>query len=95
MSRRTAADVLVAGGGIVGTALALALARDGFETVLVEPSPPKPWRAEDPPDLRVVALAPDAKDLFDGLGAWRELAGARDHGWSAQQRWRRSNRTTN
>lgn len=77
MSRRTAADVLVAGGGIVGTALALALARDGFETVLVEPSPPKPWRAEDPPDLRVVALAPDAKDLFDGLGVWRELAGAR------------------
>ena len=77
MSRRAPHDVLVCGGGIVGTALALALARDGFDTVLVEPAPPKPWRAGDPPDLRVVALAPDAKSLFDDIGVWHSIAGAR------------------
>ncbi|MBA8888227.1 2-octaprenyl-3-methyl-6-methoxy-1,4-benzoquinol hydroxylase/2-octaprenylphenol hydroxylase [Dokdonella fugitiva] len=77
MSRRGEFDVIVVGAGAVGGALALALARDGFEVALVEAREPKPWRAEDEVDLRVVALAPDARALLDDLGAWAAIAAAR------------------
>ncbi len=77
MSRRGALDVVVAGGGAIGAALALALARDGFDVALVEARAPKPWRVEDDVDLRVVALAPDARDLLQDLGAWPAIVAAR------------------
>ncbi|GAA0722128.1 FAD-dependent monooxygenase [Dokdonella soli] len=77
MSRRGELDAIVVGAGAVGGAIALALARDGFEVALIEAREPKPWRAEDDVDLRVVALAPDARDLLHDLGVWTSIASAR------------------
>ena len=77
MSRRGELDAIVVGAGIVGTATALALAREGFDVALVEPHPPKPWRASDDVDLRVVALAPDGARLLDDLGVWKGILAAR------------------
>ncbi len=77
MSRRGEFDAIVVGAGAVGGALALALARDGFEVALVEAREPAPWCAEDDVDLRVVALAPDARDLLGDIGVWPAIAGAR------------------
>ena len=77
MSRRGELDAIVVGGGAIGAALALGLARDGFDVALVEARAPKPWRAEDDVDLRVVALAADARALLDDLGVWPAIAGAR------------------
>ena len=76
MSRRGELDVVVVGAGAVGGALALALAQDGFEVALVEAREPKPWRAEDEVDLRVVALAPDARALL--MRARGQVAGVAD-----------------
>ncbi|HTA66040.1 MAG TPA: FAD-dependent oxidoreductase [Xanthomonadaceae bacterium] len=73
MSRRDPFDVVVVGAGIVGSAAALAFARDGLRVALVEPHAPLPWRA-DAPDLRVYALAQDNIDLFDALGVWHGIA---------------------
>ncbi|MFI4971021.1 MAG: UbiH/UbiF/VisC/COQ6 family ubiquinone biosynthesis hydroxylase, partial [Lysobacterales bacterium] len=67
-------DAIIVGAGAIGGALALALTRDGFEVALVEAREPKPWRAEDEVDLRVVALAPDARDLLDQLDAWTTIS---------------------
>jgi 2-octaprenyl-3-methyl-6-methoxy-1,4-benzoquinol hydroxylase/2-octaprenylphenol hydroxylase len=77
MNRRSELDAIIVGAGAVGGALALALARDGFEVALVELREPKPWRVEDDIDLRVVALAPDARDLLDELDVWTSIAAAR------------------
>ncbi|HEY6985206.1 MAG TPA: UbiH/UbiF/VisC/COQ6 family ubiquinone biosynthesis hydroxylase [Rhodanobacteraceae bacterium] len=77
MSRRAALDVVVVGAGPVGATLALGLARDGFDVALVEARAPKPWLAEDEIDLRVVALAPDARALFEDLGIWPTIAASR------------------
>ncbi|MDE2271997.1 MAG: FAD-dependent oxidoreductase [Xanthomonadaceae bacterium] len=76
-SRRPALDVAVAGGGMVGAACALALARRGFSVALLEAGEPPPWRAGEPEDLRVIALAPSSARLLDELGAWRAIAAAR------------------
>jgi 2-octaprenyl-3-methyl-6-methoxy-1,4-benzoquinol hydroxylase/2-octaprenylphenol hydroxylase len=77
MSRRGELDAIVVGGGAIGAALALGLARDGFDVALVEARAPKPWRSSDEVDLRVVALAADARVLFENLGVWPAITGAR------------------
>lgn len=76
MSRRDA-DVIVIGAGAIGAALALALARDGFDVAVVEARAPKPWHRESEIDARVVALAADARELLADLGVWTSIAGAR------------------
>jgi 2-octaprenyl-3-methyl-6-methoxy-1,4-benzoquinol hydroxylase/2-octaprenylphenol hydroxylase len=83
-------DVAVVGGGMVGAATALALARAGFATALVEAREPPPWQAGDAADLRVVALAPSSAVLLRELGAWDAIAAARVcayrhmHVWDAE-----------
>ena len=76
MTRNTH-DIAVVGAGMVGAALALKLAREGFDVVVVEPRAPAPWSAADEVDLRVVALAPSSARLFAELGIWSELVAAR------------------
>ena len=70
-------DVAVVGAGMVGAALALALARAGFDVALVESRAPAPWRAEDEIDLRVVALAASSIALFERLEVWQTMRTAR------------------
>lgn len=77
MSRSGDLDAIIVGAGAIGSALALALARDGFGVALVEARPSMPWRAEDDVDLRVVALAPDARGLLDDLGVWKVVSESR------------------
>ena len=76
-ARRPALDIAIAGGGMVGAACALALARRGFAVALLEAREPKAWRAGEPEDLRVIALAPSSARLLDELGAWRSIQAAR------------------
>ena len=77
MNRRTELDAIIVGAGAVGGALALALARDGFAVAVIEAREPRPWRAADEVDLRVVALAPDARELLQTIGIWPAIASAR------------------
>ena len=72
MNRRRMLDVAVVGGGMVGAAAALALARAGREVVLLEAKQPDPWQPEQP-DLRVVALAPDNARWLAELQVWAQM----------------------
>jgi len=76
-ARRPALDIAIAGGGMVGAACALSLARRGFSVALLEAHEPKLWHANEPEDLRVIALAPSSARLLGELGAWRSIAEAR------------------
>lgn len=71
--RPPALDVAVVGGGMVGAAAALALARAGFSTALVEAREPAAWNADDEVDLRVVGLAPSSIRLLDELDVWTSI----------------------
>jgi len=83
---RVRLDVAVAGGGVVGAACALALARAGLEVALVEPRPAPRWLA-DRPDLRVYALAPDNVGLLDRLGVWPQVVSARAQPYRRMRVW--------
>ena len=80
-------DVAVAGGGVVGAAAALALARLGLSVALVEGRAPVPW-SEARPDLRVFAFAHDNAALFESIGAWAGIEG-RDGRTTRLQPYRR------
>jgi 2-octaprenyl-3-methyl-6-methoxy-1,4-benzoquinol hydroxylase len=86
MTRRGDLDAVVVGGGVVGAACALALARDGLETMLVEAAPPQPWRIA-PPDLRVYAFAPDNVALFEDFGAWEGVRNTRAQPYLRMRVW--------
>jgi len=89
-ARRSMPDVAIAGGGMIGAACALALARQGFEVVLVEAREPQPWSADEREDLRVIALAPSSAKLLDELGVWNSVSTTRVapyrrmHVWDAE-----------
>src|SRR4051812_2120813 len=67
------ADVVVAGGGFAGLALALAL-RQGlggsFRIVVADPA----FEAGAKPDLRASAIAAAARRMFETLGVWDAVA---------------------
>ena len=86
-ARRPSLDIAIVGGGMVGAACALALARRGFTVALLEAREPAPWNAADPEDLRVIALAPSSARLLDKLGAWRAIETARVSPYSHMRVW--------
>lgn len=80
-------DIAVVGGGMVGAAAALALARAGFATALLEARAPTPWRACDELDLRVVGLAPSSIDLLNQMDVWTSIRSARISPYSRMHVW--------
>ena len=86
MKSRARLGVAVAGGGVVGAACALALARAGLDVALVEARPVPRWLAEQP-DLRVYALAPDNAALLDALGVWPQVVRARAQPYRKMRVW--------
>ncbi len=67
------ADVVIAGGGLNGPALALALAQGGLSVVVVD-ARPAPARAEAGFDGRAYALALASRRLLAALGVWPRVA---------------------
>lgn len=85
--RAPALDVAVVGGGMVGAAAALALARAGFSTALLEARAPAAWDASAEVDLRVVGLAPSSVTLLDELDVWTSIREARSGPYSRMHVW--------
>lgn len=86
MSRRAQRDAVIVGGGVVGAACALALAKAGLDVVLVEGRTPSPWSAERP-DLRVYAFAPDNAALLQSLGVWDSIVSTRAQPYRRMRVW--------
>jgi 2-polyprenylphenol 6-hydroxylase len=89
--RGPALDVVVVGGGMVGAATALALARAGFATALVEARAPSVWSPHDEVDLRVVGLAPSSIALLDDLGVWTSIRDSRAGPYAHMHVWDAAN----
>ena len=71
-------DVIVAGGGLVGASLAVALGRGGLTVALVEPQPPAPVTSlGDAWDSRIYAISPGSAAFLESCGAWQQLPAER------------------
>lgn len=62
---------------MVGSAMALGLAKLGFKVALIEPFMPAPFNSAQPPDLRVSAISLTSEALLQDLGAWAEIKNMR------------------
>ena len=70
-------DFCINGGGMVGAALALGLAQQGYKVALIETTVPVPFDAEAGPDLRVSAISEHSVDILRALGAWKHIEAMR------------------
>ncbi len=66
-------DIVIAGGGLNGTTLALALASGGFDVTLVDPRPIE-TRADQGFDGRGYAMSIASRRVLQALGIWSALA---------------------
>ncbi len=65
--------LLVVGGGLSGSAMALPAARAGIDCVLVEKNAAPPAAPDQDP--RILALSPASRRILDAVQAWRAPAG--------------------
>lgn len=70
-------DICIVGGGMVGTATSIGLAKLGFSIVLVEPNMPQTFAMSQPPDIRVSAISLTSEKLLRSLGAWTNIQNMR------------------
>lgn len=87
-------DILVVGGGMVGSALALGLSRQGWQVGLVEGSDRKTLLQEatqaadvDGFDPRVSAISVASQRLLEQLGVWSDIAGGRHCPYQTMTVW--------
>jgi len=69
----TDTDIVISGGGIVGSTLACILARQGLRVALVEASEARSMNDKQEDDLRVLAITPASAQIFKAVGAWRPI----------------------
>jgi 2-octaprenyl-3-methyl-6-methoxy-1,4-benzoquinol hydroxylase/2-octaprenylphenol hydroxylase len=86
MTRARTHDVAIVGAGVVGAALALALARARFDVALIETRAPE---AFDPArhDLRVYALSPASAAVLERLDVWGDVVAARVSPYATMRVW--------
>lgn len=94
MSESQSFDILVAGGGMIGSALALGLSRQGWQVGLVEGLDRKTLvQAPDPADTvadfepRVSAISVASQKLLEQLGVWPDITAGRHCPYQAMTVW--------
>lgn len=80
-------EVAVVGGGMVGGALALGLAQQGFEVTVIEQAAPPAFDPAGKPDVRISAISAASVDLLRGLGVWEAVLAMRAHPYSRLETW--------
>lgn len=82
-----ATDVVIVGGGMVGGALALGLAQQGFTVTVIEKNAPPVFDASSPPDVRISAISASSVGLLIGLGVWDSVRSMRAHAYRQLETW--------
>ncbi|RAU51174.1 2-octaprenyl-3-methyl-6-methoxy-1,4-benzoquinol hydroxylase [Pseudocitrobacter sp. RIT415] len=80
-------DIVVVGGGMVGGALALGLAREGFSVTVLEKSAPAAFDPASQPDVRISAISAASVSLLRGLDVWDAIQAMRVHAWRRLETW--------
>lgn len=80
------ADIIIVGAGMVGSAAALSLARQGYKITLIEASEIPQW-SEDEYALRVSAISAASERLLMDIGAWQKIAERRVSPYESMHVW--------
>ena len=80
-------DVIIAGAGMVGSAVASLLARQGFQVAILDHCKPVNYCAKAPPDLRVSALTPASLEVLRQVGALENIKAMRYYPFCKMSVW--------
>ena len=80
-------EIAVVGGGMVGGALALGLAQQGFQVTVIEQAAPPAFDDAQQPDVRISAISAASVDLLRGLGVWETILAMRAHPYRRLETW--------
>ncbi|MCF6325388.1 MAG: UbiH/UbiF/VisC/COQ6 family ubiquinone biosynthesis hydroxylase [Gammaproteobacteria bacterium] len=80
-------DVVIIGGGMVGTTLACALGDSDFKVAVVEAHPAEMEWADDSIGMRCSAITAASQQIFTGLGTWDAIVAMRASPFREMQVW--------
>lgn len=80
-------EVIVIGGGMIGAATALGLAKIGLNVVLVEKTPLPTFDPASPYDVRISAISASSVELLQKLGAWQAIERMRVCPYDGLETW--------
>jgi len=80
-------DILIVGGGMVGSTLACALAETGLQIAVIEKYIPEEIQHNDKYDLRVSAISHSSQNVFKHLGVWEGIEKRRCCAYEKMQVW--------
>ncbi|HHS3347157.1 TPA: 3-demethoxyubiquinol 3-hydroxylase [Klebsiella pneumoniae] len=80
-------DVAIVGGGMVGGALALGLAQQGFTVTVLEKAAPPAFDPASAPDVRISAISAASVGLLKSLGVWDAIRAMRVHAYRRLETW--------
>jgi 2-octaprenyl-3-methyl-6-methoxy-1,4-benzoquinol hydroxylase len=87
---KTRYDVLIVGGGMVGSALACALGGSGLSVAVLERQLPAAFEPTQPHDLRVSALSIASERFLHNVGAWEGIQTRRCCPYRRMKVWEKS-----
>lgn len=87
-------DVAIVGGGMVGGALALGLAQQGFTVTVLEKAAPPAFDPASAPDVRISAISAASVGLLKSLGVWDAIRAMRVHAYRRLETWEWRARTS-
>ncbi|CAI1101021.1 FAD-dependent 2-octaprenylphenol hydroxylase [Serratia entomophila] len=82
-------DVVIAGGGMVGLALACGLQGSGLRVAVLERQPPDMTPPQEQPALRVSAINAASERLLQHIGVWEDILQLRASAYNAMEVWDR------
>jgi 2-octaprenylphenol hydroxylase len=80
-------DLIIVGGGMVGSALACAIANTGLRICILETREPQRSWPQDEVDLRVSALTRASQRMLENLRAWPRMAAMRISPYTDMEVW--------
>lgn len=89
---KTRYDVLIVGGGMVGSALACALGGSGLSVGVLERSLPPSFSPDQPHDLRVSALSVASERFLQNIDAWEGIESRRSCPYKRMKVWENDSR---
>ena len=87
-------DVVIVGGGMVGSAVACCLGNSGLKVALIEAHQPEPFSEQQPHDLRVSALSIASRNILQAVGAWDGITSRRYCPFKRMRVWETAGDTT-
>lgn len=79
-------DLIIVGSGMVGAALACALGESGLKIAIIDNQTPAPIQ-EEGFDIRVSAITRASQFIFENIGAWQGMEGARVFPYQEMKVW--------